>query len=152
MVVWADPFNDPPPLIATVRVGGACPVTIERHPDSSLNSRFSPRVPPPTRGVFSVDDDLLVACDQMDAAFEAWRAAPNALVGFSPRSHSVDTATGRHSYLFHKVWERGSAPRTRTPCKAPRRVLVISCCLPPLPVCGFSILPFVVRPFPVADL
>ena len=57
---------------------------------TSLNNRF---LPLPAgggrdvyRAVFSVDDDVLVSCKSLKLAFDGWRARPESMVGFFPRS------------------------------------------------------------------
>lgn len=50
---------------------------------------YQPQTPPlptpPRRGVLSLDDDILVPCTTVEAAFATWRASPGQLVGFYPR-------------------------------------------------------------------
>jgi hypothetical protein len=50
-----------------------------------MNNRFRPDAEIRTRAVLSLDDDLLLPCADVEAAFAAWRAEPRALVGWVPR-------------------------------------------------------------------
>lgn len=95
-VVWCDAENEPPDEVVNHSSGK---VVVERHAINSLNERFriaAPSsvdsgvdVPPPTRGVLSLDDDVLRPCDALDAGFLRWTRHPERMVGFDIRSHVV---------------------------------------------------------------
>lgn len=69
------------------------PLEFIRVPKDSLNSRFLPISNLKSEGVFMVDDDVRIDCPSLKESFQAWRAHPNALVGFFPRlaSHAIDS-------------------------------------------------------------
>ena len=66
---------------------GACPPTsLPAYPSTRLSCLYcSPNDGGDGRAVLSLDDDILIPCNDVEAAFAAWRAAPEALVGFYPR-------------------------------------------------------------------
>ncbi|XP_002983855.2 glycosyltransferase family protein 64 protein C5 [Selaginella moellendorffii] len=63
----------------------AVPVRIRVEPTNSLNNRFKPDPLIKTRGVFELDDDIMVTCDDVERAFRSWREKPGRIVGFYPR-------------------------------------------------------------------
>src|SRR3546814_2782282 len=65
-------------------------VVFERHTSNSLNNRFDGLEQTNSDAVFSVDDDLLISCASVRQAYHVWRANKLALVGFSPRMHSIN--------------------------------------------------------------
>ncbi|CAM0912027.1 unnamed protein product [Alopecurus aequalis] len=77
-------------------------VSLHRTASASLNSRFLPHPSIRTAAVAVADDDVLPDAAAISFAFAAWqqRAAgrPGSLVGFFPRSHHLDLATGRWAY------------------------------------------------------
>ncbi|CAM9219676.1 unnamed protein product, partial [Phaeothamnion confervicola] len=96
-VVWSDPANAPPP--ETLFAAASRPlVKFEVHEEDSLSNRFLPPSPPPTEAVFSVDDDLIISCADVAHAFEVWRGARRAMVGFVPRLVTWDSLKGRYDY------------------------------------------------------
>ena len=117
-VVWSEPA--PPPAARALLPGGgggAAPrVVVERHANTSLNNRFALASRARSRAVFSVDDDVLVACADVERAFDVWRAAAAAgergaplppMVGFEPRFLARD-ARGRWAYRpWQTAWRRG---------------------------------------------
>jgi hypothetical protein len=70
-------------------------VKFETQVQNNLNNRFIPPEGLATDAVFNVDDDMVIPCEYMTAAFEAWMAAPNSLVGFAPRLHTFNPETGK---------------------------------------------------------
>jgi hypothetical protein len=61
-----------------------------------------------TDAVFSLDDDLLVAEDDVDRAFDIWKTHPWGVVGFNERQYSWSNKTGfryggRHNGTYHFI-------------------------------------------------
>lgn len=79
----------------------AVPVRVRQEPHVSLNNRFKPDPAITTRGVLSIDDDQLVNCADVEAAFAEWRLRPSSLVGFHPRLIGSSPAKyiGEHTTL-----------------------------------------------------
>eukprot|EP00755_Sulcionema_specki_P019816 Sspe_Gene.70421::Locus_41576_Transcript_1_1_Confidence_1.000_Length_2622::g.70421::m.70421 len=82
-VAWSEsphpPTVDNPPHLP--------PAVFEVHwPASTLNVRFLPKTPIHTPAVFSVDDDVRVACSDLLTAHDVWRRrGQDRVVGFFPR-------------------------------------------------------------------
>ncbi|CAN0902635.1 Glycosylinositol phosphorylceramide mannosyl transferase 1 [Linum grandiflorum] len=60
---------------------------------------------------WKVDDDVIVACSDLEFAFSVWRTAPRTMVGFVPRMHWLDLKRGSvyHEYGgWLSVWWKGS--------------------------------------------
>lgn len=56
------------------------------HPAARASLMVRPLRPPsPRRAVLSLDDDILMPCSDLEAAFALWRASPRQLVGWYPR-------------------------------------------------------------------
>ncbi|CAN6173524.1 unnamed protein product [Urochloa humidicola] len=73
--------------------------------DTSLNNRFRPIRGLAAEAVFSVDDDLIVPCSTLRFAFDVWRSAPSAMVGFVPRMHwLVDPRGSTKEYRYGSWW------------------------------------------------
>ena len=108
-VIWSDKAN-PPPTDMMKRYGSARPPSTISGPTSvgflvqdstSLNNRFRPLLDVEhTDAIFAVDDDMRVACKDLEVAFEAWRASPESLVGFMPRVHIRDS----QGILRYRCW------------------------------------------------
>eukprot|EP01063_Lacrimia_lanifica_P022438 TRINITY_DN30028_c0_g1_i1.p2 TRINITY_DN30028_c0_g1~~TRINITY_DN30028_c0_g1_i1.p2 ORF type:complete len:402 (+),score=157.68 TRINITY_DN30028_c0_g1_i1:80-1285(+) len=87
-VVWAE--SETPIEFPAAKPGEAAPVVVDVHyPETDLNTRFALLAPPRTAGVFSVDDDIRVACPDLDGAHDEWRKSPASLVGYYPRGIGV---------------------------------------------------------------
>ena len=57
-------------------------------PQACQHTRCSVPLPPtphPCRAVLSLDDDIMLPCTDVEAAFARWRADPAKMVGFFPR-------------------------------------------------------------------
>ena len=50
-----------------------------------------------TEAVLSIDDDIMVSCSSLEAAFNEWKEHPHNLVGWFPR-HFTRNAAGQHTY------------------------------------------------------
>ncbi|KAG5178560.1 exostosin, partial [Tribonema minus] len=96
-IVWSDQENEPPPLNFFSPAAREL-IEFELHTTDSLNNRFNALSPPPTEGVFSVDDDMLFKCEDLKFAHQTWRAASETMVGFVPRLVTRDEETGEHRY------------------------------------------------------
>ncbi|CAM9097703.1 unnamed protein product [Discosporangium mesarthrocarpum] len=97
-VIWSDQENSPPPL-SFFAEGIKSKVFFEMHDSNSLSHRFHIIMPVETDGVFSVDDDVIIPCDDLQFAFETWLLSPSTMVGFHPRLVTHNTYTGKYSYL-----------------------------------------------------
>lgn len=82
-------------------------VSILRVPKDSLNSRFLPIDTLQSQGIFMVDDDIRVACRDLQRAFQAWTFHPFAMTGFYPRlsspprfTPSSSAVSDRH-FIYH---------------------------------------------------
>lgn len=104
-VVWSDQVNKPPSALSDQY---SSKVMFETHPTDRLSNRFRALSPLPTRAVLSIDDDLLIPCEQLHQGLEVWTANERALVGFSPRMHGTDPVTGQDRYLrWQNTWWAG---------------------------------------------
>lgn len=70
--------------------------------EDSLNNRFKPISKPHTDGIFSIDDDMQVPCNELDFAFDVWRTSKDSIVGFMPRVH----IRGSEGQLVYRCWWR----------------------------------------------
>ncbi|RWV80921.1 hypothetical protein GW17_00057726 [Ensete ventricosum] len=61
------------------------PVRIRVEEINSLNNRFKVDPLIKTRAVLELDDDIMMACDDIEKGFRVWRENPDRLVGFYPR-------------------------------------------------------------------
>ena len=107
VVVWSDPANAPPRWLARRRArGGAAPLRVERFAEDSLNNRFALQRRPAADAVFSVDDDVILACADLRRLVDAWAAAPANMAGVAPRLVARDARTRRWRYLrsWHVWW------------------------------------------------
>jgi glucuronyl/N-acetylglucosaminyl transferase EXT2 len=107
-IVWCE--SDPPPENLQNRYSKSIlpTITFSIYQDTSLNNRFAPISGPHTDGIFAVDDDIRVPCDELSLAHEVWRNSPRTLVGFMPRVHIRSSRTGEFIYrCWWKVWYLG---------------------------------------------
>ncbi len=68
-VVWSDQ-EETPPLAWLNKYPN---VIFEQHKTNSLNNRFRPLQPLPTEAILSIDDDLIIPCDNLKSAH--WSAS-----------------------------------------------------------------------------
>jgi len=88
--------------------GSKIRVVIEQHSTNSLNNRFLPLETPQTAAVLSIDDDLIIPCDDLARHASVWGTFSENLVGYSPRMHAVDSVTGAARYLrWQHTWWSG---------------------------------------------
>lgn len=83
-------------------------VEIIRVAKDSLNSRFLPIANTQSQAIFMVDDDVRVDCPSLYMGFDAWRANPDAMVGYYPRlaiahDNDDDDKKGDSSYVY-QAW------------------------------------------------
>ena len=107
VVVWSDPANAPLRGLARRGArGGAAPLRVERFAEDSLNNRFALQRRPAADAVFSVDDDVILACADLRRLVDAWAAAPANMAGVAPRLVARDARTRRWRYLrsWHVWW------------------------------------------------
>eukprot|EP00978_Attheya_sp_CCMP212_P032813 scaffold129712_cov50-Attheya_sp.AAC.1 len=80
-VVWCDEQGEPPEfLLANPKV------VIEHHKLNSLNERFNVITEPETKGILSIDDDIIYpCCEALDNAFFWWVHSLDLMVTFQPR-------------------------------------------------------------------
>jgi glucuronyl/N-acetylglucosaminyl transferase EXT2 len=86
-------------------------VVVEAHTENSLNARFDVLLPPPTKGILTVDDDVLRPCLALDSAFVKWTSNPDRMVGFDARTHVVEEPSSSSSNNT-AVWKYGYLSET----------------------------------------
>ena len=105
-VVWSDQQNQPPHYL--VSRYPTTKVVYEIHGTDRLSNRFKALKSLPTRGVLSIDDDLLISCEQLHQGFNIWKSNEKALVGYAPRMHGINGITGEDRYLrWQNTWWNG---------------------------------------------
>ncbi|XP_058735307.1 glycosylinositol phosphorylceramide mannosyl transferase 1-like isoform X2 [Vicia villosa] len=72
--------------------------------EDSLNNRFKEITDLETDVVFSIDDDVIFPCSSVEFAFDVWQSAPDAMVGFVPRVHWVDSLNGEDNKFRYGGW------------------------------------------------
>lgn len=106
-VVWSDQKYGIPSDIAEKYQYSR--VKFEKHTTDRLSNRFKAISPIETDAVLSIDDDLLISCDQLNEALQVWVANPRTLVGFSPRLDALNPQTGETRYLkWQHTWWNGA--------------------------------------------
>jgi hypothetical protein len=79
-------------------------VSILRVPKDSLNSRFLPIPNLQSNGIFMVDDDIRVACSDLQRAFQAWTFHPHSMTGFYPRLSSPPLFKTISDQFIYHTW------------------------------------------------
>lgn len=117
-VVWSDLENEPPPFSFLDLKPGSRPVLFERQKTDSLNNRFRPLLPLQTEAVLSIDDDLLLDCQDLDFAYKVWLSSPKSMVGFFPRLVTFNEYERKYRYetSWKVVWWQGSYNMILTKC------------------------------------
>jgi len=114
VVVWCDKVNQPPKRIKNHESGK---VEIEYHELNTLNERYRiMNESTKTRGVLSLDDDLLRPCEALDAGFFRWTRSPERIVGFDARVHTIHNDDHKDSIgngSKHDVWSYGFLSTTK---------------------------------------
>jgi len=95
VVVWN---KGTPPQPAVDFATSDVRVRVRVEPTNSMNNRYRPDPDLTFRGVLSLDDDIFMPCEDVEAAFATWREDPARLVGFYPRLAEAesDDATLRY--------------------------------------------------------
>lgn len=97
-VVWCTTQGDPPEWLLQALTTSR--VVLERHDVNSLNERFNVLIEPPTRGILTVDDDVLRPCLALDAGFYKWTLHPDRMVGYDARTIAVDEESDQWKYGY----------------------------------------------------
>jgi hypothetical protein len=105
-VIWCLAQGPPPAWL----LASDARVVVEAHTDNSLNARFDVLLPPPTKGILTVDDDVLRPCLALDAAFVKWTSNPDRMVGFDARTHVVEESSSSSNST--DVWKYGYLSET----------------------------------------
>jgi hypothetical protein len=72
-VVWSDTQNAPPlHLLASIPVGQG-KIQFETHEKDSLSNRFIAKLDVKTQAVLSVDDDVIIPCEDVSFALGVWQ-------------------------------------------------------------------------------
>jgi len=102
-VVWSEESEPPQRLTAKYKQWKVPSVGFQRQVSTSLNNRFRPLSDVPhSEGVFAVDDDMRVPCDDLDTAYDVWQGSRDSLVGFMPRVH----LRKKNGLLEYRCWWR----------------------------------------------
>lgn len=105
-VVWSDQENSAP--LEWIEKYPESKVSFELHKKNSLSNRFRPLTEIPTQAVLSIDDDLVVPCEELDRSLNVWSSNKRVLVGYSPRMHTYNIESGKLQYLNWKfTWWNG---------------------------------------------
>jgi len=108
-IVWSEPNPPSESLLKYLhhvvksksRDGRYVKLRFDINTEDSLNNRFKEIKDLETDAVFSIDDDVIFPCSSVEFAFDVWQSAPDAMVGFVPRVHWVDSLVCRvYLYLF----------------------------------------------------
>eukprot|EP01036_Dinobryon_divergens_P029815 gene29815-38969_t len=108
-VVWSDQENGAP--FHWIKDFGlpSDKYVFEIHRNNSLSNRFRPLLSIPTVAVLSIDDDLIIPCEDLMNTMNIWEANKRVLVGFSPRLHAFDIFNGHWRYLkWQHTWWNGA--------------------------------------------
>lgn len=98
-IVWSEPNPPSESLLkflhqavkSKARDGQYVKLRFDINKEDSLNNRFKEIEDLETDAVFSIDDDVIFPCSLVEFAFDVWQSAPDAMVGFVPRVHWVDS-------------------------------------------------------------
>lgn len=105
-VIWSEHEAPPKKLTSKYQNWKSPTVSFQRQPTASLNNRFKPLEGPHTDGIFAVDDDMRVPCEDLQLAFEVWQGSRRSLVGYMPRIH-IRSKTGLVYRCWWRVWWHG---------------------------------------------
>lgn len=99
--LWNDIDTEPPRSLLRSAHDLPVPVVFEQRQVNSLNERFRRTENIRTECVLSVDDDIYIQPDDVEAGFQAWRQfgqGRRRMVGYFPRAMASDGA-----YLWENV-------------------------------------------------
>jgi glucuronyl/N-acetylglucosaminyl transferase EXT2 len=74
---------------------------VERHDVNSLNERFRVLTEPPTRGILSIDDDILRPCVALDQGFFKWTKNVDTMVGYDARGYNLQPSSVLPLHMDH---------------------------------------------------
>lgn len=88
-ISWADSDTDVADTIGDLLHSSQIEIEVFKPASSSLAYRF--QIPPKlsTEAIFSLDDDLILTCDEIELAYLVWQLDPLRIVGFVPRGYSL---------------------------------------------------------------
>eukprot|EP01035_Chromulina_nebulosa_P017028 gene17028-22534_t len=95
-VVWSDQENQHPSH--WIKDFNLQKVEFEIHLQNSLTNRFKPILNISTQAILSIDDDLIVPCEELEKTLKVWQSNSNTIVGYSPRIHSRNIENGKALY------------------------------------------------------
>jgi glucuronyl/N-acetylglucosaminyl transferase EXT2 len=110
-IVWCSAQGDPPAWLLQLQARDH-KVFVELHDLNSLNERFHVLQEPPTRGVLTVDDDVLRPCLALDAGFFKWTQHPDRMVGYDARA-IVDIESMSTTHSSRSPWMYGYLATTK---------------------------------------
>ena len=99
-ITWSESTPPPEDLRARYALMNNPPIIFDTFDKDSLNNRFVPLKSHFTPGIFAVDDDMRVPCDDLELAFETWLNNQRTIVGFMPRVHVIDGS----SFVYRCWW------------------------------------------------
>lgn len=105
-VIWSEKQLPPSQLTSKFNAWKTPTVTFQIQSTDSLNNRFKPLDGPHTDGIFAVDDDMRVPCEDLSNAFEVWMGSSRSLVGYMPRIH-IRSKSGLVYRCWWRVWWHG---------------------------------------------
>lgn len=111
-IVWSEPNPPSESLLkflhqavkSKARDGQYVKLRFDINKEDSLNNRFKEIEDLETDAVFSIDDDVIFPCSLVEFAFDVWQSAPDAMVGFVPRVHWVDSLNGNDNVFKYGGW------------------------------------------------
>ncbi|KAK5721953.1 hypothetical protein LTR15_006547 [Elasticomyces elasticus] len=93
VLLWADLENAAPESFTSTLSKYAVPVIIGELTHNSLNERFRATKDMPTKGILSVDDDVLITPEDTEMGYQAWRdwgEGRKRMTGYIPRELKAD--------------------------------------------------------------
>lgn len=111
-IVWSEPNPPSESLLKYLhhvvksksRDGRYVKLRFDINTEDSLNNRFKEIKDLETDAVFSIDDDVIFPCSSVEFAFDVWQSAPDAMVGFVPRVHWLDSLNGDNNKFRYGGW------------------------------------------------
>ena len=98
-ITWSESTSPPDHLRNKYALMNRPYVIFDRFDKDSLNNRFIPLKTYYTPGIFAVDDDMRVPCNDLELAFETWQNNQRSIVGFMPRVHVI-----QGPQLIYRCW------------------------------------------------
>ncbi len=116
IIIWCDTEYKPPAEeIMKIQQANFIDINIEYHSINSLNERFNVLIQPLTKGILSIDDDVLRPCDALDDGFYRWTDYPDRMVGYDYRMHIVNKSqpTTTTNDILSSSWSYGFLSDTK---------------------------------------